>query len=83
MSELLKYKKEGKNPFFGFRGVLKDGTDIYSIFLEVQDEQDVSGFMDLPAKSYIILANVTMNLATKIICGNITKAKVSLLDLLI
>ena len=39
--------------------------------------------MDLPAKSYIILANVTMNLATKIICGNIIKAKVSLLDLII
>ena len=80
---ILKSKKDGNTPFFGFRGVLKEGREIYLFYLEVEDEQDVSNFKDIPAESYIILINVTLNLATKVVLGNIPKAKVSLLDLLI
>ena len=79
---ILKSKKD-VTPFFGFRGVLKEGWEIYSFYLEIDNEEDVSDFKDLPAESYIILMNVTLNMASKVVRGNFPKAKVSLLDLLI
>ena len=80
---ILKSKKDVNTPFSGFRGVLKEGREIYSFYLEIDNEEDVSDFKDLPAESYIILMNVTLNMASKVVRGNFPKAKVSLLDLLI